>query len=154
MVIEIDQSNKIEQTDKDTIIGLSNGKAFTVIIKKQTKRKLQKEFRRQKQSRLFVYVTFIAGVVLLVNYSEIKNITEIIIDKEYLGYEKFLKEVFCRMYGYHNKKIPIVRFGNIGKKSNAHCISYFSRKGQKYKPNKEIGFDELRKLCFKQKPDA
>ena len=45
MRIEIDQSNKIEQTNKDTIIGLSNDKTFTVLIKAREKRKLQEELK-------------------------------------------------------------------------------------------------------------
>jgi len=34
MRIEINQSNKVEQTNKDTIIGLSNEQSFTILIMK------------------------------------------------------------------------------------------------------------------------
>jgi len=75
MKIEINQSNKIEQTNKDTIIGLSNQKAFTILINRKIKRKLQEEFRKQGKPRLFVYRTFIAGVVLLIKYAQLKNLS-------------------------------------------------------------------------------
>ena len=39
MKIEINQSMKVEQTNKDTIIGLSNEKAFTILINRKIKRK-------------------------------------------------------------------------------------------------------------------
>ncbi|TRZ77970.1 hypothetical protein D4R87_01665 [bacterium] len=149
MRIEIDQSNKIEQTNKDTVIGLSNSKVFTVIIKRQTKRKLQKDFRKQNQPRLFVYLVFISSVVLLLNYAKIKNISEIVIDEEYSGYEKFFKQVFLRMYSKSHKKIPNVRIGNIGKKSGAHYISYLTMK-KKIKANVELTYSEIKNLCLKK----
>jgi len=149
MRIEIDQSNKIEQTNKDTILGLSNSKVFTVVVKRKIKRKLQEDFRKQKQSRLFVYLVFISSVVLLLNHAKIKNVSEIIIDEEYTGYDKFFKQVFLRMYSKSHKKIPNVGFGNIGKKSEAHNISYLTMKG-KIKANIILSYNEISNLCKKK----
>lgn len=97
MSIEIDQSNKIEKTNKDTIIGLSNNKKFTALISAKIKRKLQEEFRKQGKPRLFVYRTFIAGIVLLLKYAQINNLTHITIDLEYLTQDKILTSIFLEM---------------------------------------------------------
>ena len=147
MNIEIDQSNKIEQTGKDTIIGLSNEKTFTILINRKIKRKLQEEFRKQGKPRLFVYRTFIAGVVLLIKYAQLNNLSEIIIDEEYFGNEKLLKSMFLEMWSRFFEEISEISFERIGKKSNAHNVSYLTMKG-KYKPDKVISFDTIRNLAL------
>ena len=148
MKIEIDQSIKIEQTSKDTIIGLSNKKTFTVLIKAKTKRKLQEEFRKRGKPRLFVYRTFIAGVVLLLRYAKIDNLAQIVIDQEYFGNERVLTSMFLEMWSRYFEIIPEISFGRIGKKSNAHNISYLTMKGE-YKANRILDFTEIEKLALK-----
>ena len=76
MRIEINQSNKIEHTSKDTIIGLSNERSYTILINRKIKRQLQEEFRKQGKPRLFVYRT-------LFKYAQIKNLSQVVIDEEY-----------------------------------------------------------------------
>ncbi len=148
MRIEIDQSNKIEQTNKDTIIGLSNGKVFTVLIKRQVKRKLQEEFRRQGKIQLFVYRTFIASVVLMLKYAKLDNLQNVIIDQEYLGNEKILRSMFLEMWSRYFDDMPNIHFENIGKKSRAHKISYLTGKG-KIEANMKIDFAEIKRLVLK-----
>lgn len=148
MKIEINQSNKIEQTNKDTIIGLANEETFMVLINRKTKRKLQEEFRKQGKPRLFVYRTFIAGVILAFKYAQIRNISKIVIDEEYYGKDKMLKSMFLEMWSRHFTEVPEISFERIGKKSKVHEICYLTMKG-KYKPNKVISFDEIRCLVLK-----
>lgn len=40
MAIEIDQSNKIERTDKDTYLAFSNARALTFVVAAETKRQI------------------------------------------------------------------------------------------------------------------
>ena len=148
MKYQIDQSGKIEQTNKDTIIGLANGKTYTVLLKRQIKRKLQVKFRRKGKPKLFVYRTFIACVVLLIKHSDIKHLSNIIIDREYSGLEKLLADIFMEMAEKTLKIVPEVSFSNIGKKSNAHRISYLTTKG-KIKPNRLLNLKEIEVLIFK-----
>lgn len=98
MIIQINQSNKIEKTNKDSIIGLANEVTFTVLANRKTKRKLQEDFRKRGKPRLFVYRTFIASVVLLIKYAKLKNISKIVIDQEYYGQDKILKSIFLEMW--------------------------------------------------------
>jgi len=148
MRIEINQSIKIEQTNKDTIIGLSNKTTFTILINMRTKRKLQEEFRKQGKPRLFVYRTFIAGVILAFRYAKIKNLFKIVIDEEYYGKDKMLKSMFLEMWSRFFREIPEVSFEKIGKKSKVHNVCYLVMKGRN-KADKVIGFEELRRLALR-----
>jgi len=148
MRIEINQSIKIEQTNKDTIIGLSNKTTFTILINRRTKRKLQEEFRKQGKPRLFVYRTFIAGVILAFRYAKIKNLFKIVIDEEYYGKDKMLKSMFLEMWSRFFREIPEVSFEKIGKKSKVHNVCYLVMKGRN-KADKVIGFEELRRLALR-----
>ena len=147
MIIKVNQSNKIEQTNKDTIIGLANEETFTILINRKTKRKLQEEFRKQGKPRLFVYRTFIAGVVLALKYAQIKNLSRVVIDEEYYGKDKMLKSMFLEMWSRFFKEIPEVSFEKIGKRSNVHNACYTAMK--RGKTDKIVGFEELRRLALK-----
>jgi hypothetical protein len=148
MKVEINQSNKIEQTNKDTILGLANEKTFTILINRKIKRKLQEEFRKEGKPRLFVYRTFIASIVLLLKYANLRNLSEIIIDEEYYGKDKALKSMFLEMWSRFNLKIPEISFRKIGRKSKVHSICYLTMKGS-YKPNRIINFWEIKRLALK-----
>ena len=148
MIIQINQSNKIEKTNKDSIIGLANEVTFTVLVKRKIKRKLQEDFRRKGKPRLFVYRTFIASVVLLIKYAKLKNISKIVIDQEYYGQDKMLKSMFLEMWSRFFKDIPEISFEGVGKKSKVHHICYFTMKG-KYKINEVLEYEELRSLALK-----
>ena len=58
MKCQIDQSNKIEQTEKDTVIALANGIKFTIMIRSKDKRIIQNEFRLRGKPRNFIVFTF------------------------------------------------------------------------------------------------
>ncbi len=148
MKIEINQSIKVEQTDKDTIIGLANEETLTVLINRKIKRKLQEEFRKQGKPRLFVYRTFIAWTKLAFRYAKIRNISKIVIDEEYYGKDKMLKSMFLEMWSRYFTEVPEISFEKIGKKSKVHEICYLTMK-RKYKPNKIINFEEIRRLVLK-----
>jgi len=147
MKIEINQSNKTEETNKDTIIGLSNEKSFTILINRKIKRKLQEEFRKQGKPRLFVYRTFIAGVILVLKYAQLKNLSQVVIDEEYYGKDKMLKSMFLEMWSRYFIDIPEVSFEKIGKKSKVHNVCYSAMK--KNKANRVASLEELKRLALK-----
>ena len=148
MKVEIDQSNKVEKTSRDTIIGIAGGgKIFSVVIESGVKKKLQEEFRRRGKPRLFVYRTFIAGVALALKYSGVR-VTEIVIDIEYAGQDRLLRSIFLEMWSQLSTRIPIVTFVNIGKKSAAHAVSYETMKKNR-EPDRILRFGELLKLTLK-----
>lgn len=148
MIIQINQSNKIEQTNKDSIVGLADEKTFTVIIKKKVKRKLQEDFRKQGKPRLFVYRTFIASIVLLIEYAKLKNVSKIIIDLEYFGKDKMLKSMFLEMWSRFFTEVPEISFEKVGKDSKVHNVCYLTMKG-KYKIGKVLSYEEIKRLALK-----
>lgn len=149
MRYEIDQSIKIEQTQKDTVIGISNHNSYTVLISRAIKRKLQKEFRRQNKPRLFVYRTFIASVVLLLQRAKINKRVSIGIDVEYKGQDKILTSMFYEMWEKSSTDgpSPEIKFAHIGKRSPAHKISYLTSKG-KIKPNTILTYEKIKGLAL------
>ena len=148
MKVEINQSNKIEQTNKDTILGLADNKTFTILINRKIKRKLQEEFRKQGKPRLFVYRTFIGGVVLLLKYAQIKNLSQVVIDEEYYGKDKVLKSMLLEMWSRYFTEVPEITFDKIGKKSKVHNICYLAMKG-KDEIGRVIRFEEIKRLVLK-----
>ena len=113
MKIEIDQSGKIEQTAKDTVLAISNGDWDTIIIKARTKRQIQEIFRRHGQNKNFVLFTFSASLAILIkrNSKHYKNIT---IDTEYTGKGPIIKEIVLEILS-SEKQTPSIMFGRIGK---------------------------------------
>lgn len=148
MRIEIDQSNKVEKTEKDTIIALSNEVTFSARIPRQTKRRLQREFRKRGKPGLFVYRTFMAGVVLLLREVPFHKFDAVTIDHEYLGQERLLRSMFLEMWARDHEDIPEIRFAAIGKHSPAHSVAYRAMKG-KQPVGKTLELRELRRLALR-----
>ena len=65
MRLQIDQSGKIEQTNKKTVLCLSNKEWYALVIPGKVKRQVQEVFRRHGQIRNFILFTFCAGIALL-----------------------------------------------------------------------------------------
>lgn len=150
MKIEIDQSIKIESTNKDTILVFSDGIYSSVLITAKTKRQLQEIFRKVGEPRSFILRVFTAGIALLIK-PYLSKITELVIDNEYDGYEKVIKELlisFLNLKSQVKQGKLTIRFASIGKKSKAHLIGY-NIYIKKKRANKIVSFDDMRKLCFK-----
>lgn len=138
MNFEIDQSGKIEDTAKDTILCLSNDEWYAVRIPAMVKRQLQERFRRNGQIRNFVLFTFCAGLARLLRV--VKPKTKVVIDREYFGKEPVIKNVLERMLA-DLMPMPVFDFRFIGKHSRAHSHANDVAVG-KEKPTKilnEIG---------------
>ena len=151
MQIEIDQSGKIEETNKDTIIAFSNGIKQSVRIHRRTKRRLQETFRTYGKPRLFRFRVFACGVYILIkNY--LSKINQIVIDTEYIGNEKLIKEMIIEIANSEPIKNDLrqkIVFKRIGKNSSAHILALsVSRKN--IKADKVIGYDELVKIAIKK----
>jgi len=128
MRIEIDQSWKIERTNRDTIIAFSNKEKGSLRIPAKVKRAafvyLEEKFGRTK---LNIFRIFATGIVLLIAKSKIKvSNTEIVIDLEYPGHDE---EIISMMVGF-GRKIGLnfdatsIHFARVGKESPAHFLSY------------------------------
>lgn len=124
MKIEIDQSGKIEDTSRLTVLAFSNNKNGVVLILAIDKKILQNFFRRINKPRIFTYLSFSVLVYILIK-NHISNGCSIIIDREYPGYEKFISEKL-REFIQDNTKIKDFRIYTyeITRKSNAHSLAW------------------------------
>lgn len=137
MRIEIDQSGKIENTNKPTVVAFSNAKCDAIVISSKEKKVLQKYFRQIGKPRIFTYLSFAALIYLLIK-DNLANNNQIVIDTEYIGYEKFIKQKLSEIIA-ENSRIKNIHIysAQIGKKSPAHIIAYLAlTKKPKIKPIK------------------
>lgn len=116
---EVDQSVRIEELIKDTIIGLANKEqGFTLVLPVSVKRKLHEQFRREGKPKQFGWKIFAAAVTVTVRKSQYK-LQDIIVDIEYPGYEREIRQFIQRRV-----KVDTIYFRSIGKKSPAHLAAY------------------------------
>jgi len=149
MKIEIDQSNKIETTNKQTVIAFSNGISAVLSISSKDKKELQAIFRKISKPRIFVYKLFAILIFLLIkNY--LNKITQIIIDTEYIGQEPLIKSFLLREIQKvkPNFEKETIIFKGIGKSSRANSLAYLTGKG-KIKPNKEVEAKDILEFILK-----
>src|SRR5258705_9399155 len=122
MTYQIDQSGKVEQTSLDTIIALTNGKHYCIVLPRKVKRLLQNEFRIRGKPRMFVYDTFCALLVIVL--LELKPTAKVYIDKEYIGNEDVIKaRILEFMSKIDSLYLPDLDFTLVGKLSPAHLLA-------------------------------
>ncbi len=145
MKVEIDQSGKIEDTNRDTVIAFANGRRRAVLITSKTKRRLQEVYRQIGQPRVFVINTFCAGLALLLK-KELKSGDIVLIDEEYSGYEQLIEALLRKMLG--EKHDPNISFMQVGKSSPAHILAVSVYRGA-LKADRLLTFEELYKESIK-----
>lgn len=123
MIIEIDQSGRVEYTSKNTVIADSLGNY--VVITAKNKRILQKLYRSAGKPRVFVLQTFSVLLALLIVKSFASE-NQYILDEEYTGHEKLIQEAVVTYVKKLNMVIKKenIHFKRIGKKSMAHITAY------------------------------
>lgn len=126
MRIEIDQSGKLEDTHKPTVVGFSNKKHKTIIILSTEKQKLQKYFRKINKPKLYIYTTFAILIYFLIKNK--KEISQIVIDREYPGQEPLIKGYLLELLKKSRKDIDknSTGFSEIGKAAIVHGIVVLS----------------------------
>lgn len=133
MKVEIDQSIKIEQTNKSTAVGLSNSIKVSVGIPGKEKKLVQKYFRDNSQPRLFVVLTFSALVAYAIKEAG-KLSSEITIDREYPGYDELIKEKIVAYLDKLKVKLrpELLSIGLVGKESGSHSLAYRAAKSSSW----------------------
>lgn len=143
MEIEIDQSGKIENTNRKTVIAFSNGTNGAVVISAKDKKAIQKYFRKIGKPRLFVHITFVALIYLMIK-SSLKNNDQIIIDREYPGYDDLITLLLKNLLksGINRKRIS-VSIDQIGRKSPAHDLAWNELQLRIQKVAKRIDYNKV-----------
>ena len=129
MKYQIDQSGKVEDTSKLTIVAFANGKAKILKISAREKRKLVKAMREIDYPRqIFIYKIF-AGLVFLLIKDETTD--SFVIDKEYPGHEPLIKEIIFQLCNRTKIKLPLIDFSLIGKDCQAHKVALEAFRGKR-----------------------
>lgn len=123
MKIYIDQSGKVEDTAKPTVIAFTDGKSYAIKVKAKTKRQIQEIFRRKGLIRLFIYKIFGVLIFLLI-YKFIDEIDEVVIDTEYPGNEKLIKDIILEFIRKKRLNEPTIIFQRIGNRPKVHYKAY------------------------------
>ncbi|MAG44594.1 hypothetical protein CL633_01765 [bacterium] len=79
-----------------SFLAIANDIEYAVRIPAKVKRKLQAIFREQGRMRVFTYRVFSAGIVLLIK-DNLRKLNDIVIDREYMGHENFIKDMILKM---------------------------------------------------------
>ena len=122
-VFFVDQSGKVEQTNRDTVVAATDGKSVAVVIKSRDKQRLFRHAKLYRKKhlylRIFTYAVFKAVESLLDADSKI------VIDAEYPGKEHIIRAMLCtfiaRRHGFFD--IRRIEFDRVGKDSKAHELS-------------------------------
>ncbi len=130
MKIEIDQSGKVEETARITVIGDSKGNIIT--IKSKDKQIIQEIYRKEKQPRKFVIQLFSLLTTFLIAKT-IDNSITYSIDTEYPNKEEEITSLILYFSEILNIKISRhqIQFKRIGKSSLAHKTSHKGYKEKK-----------------------
>ena len=148
MHIEVDQSGKIEQLNMDTVIAFSNKNQYSVLITKETKQELFKIYKGKiKELR---YRIFCIGVYYCLR-DYIKEKELITVCFEYWGKENLIKSFLLDYFRRQSAAVDpkIIRFGKIGKQSNAHSAAIDVYRGNR-RPNKILTLSEIEKWLKKK----
>ncbi len=140
MSLQIDQSGKVEDTTKDTVIAFSNRTSESVFVSKKIKRQVQEYFRKIGKSKFFVDKTFAIIVYFLI--CDFKSTQEITIDLEYPGRDKFIKALIIELLQANKKPIHDINFARIGNKPKAHYAAKNVFDGKR-KPTKILSLKEI-----------
>ena len=129
--IEVDQSGRIEMSGA-TVIAIANEFAFTVRITASVKQEAQQALRRRGVKPRLVMIRLFVAAILLALQSYPQQITSLMIDEEYLGYEAEIKSLLIDRaqqfdVALAKDKIHIAR---VGKKSPAHKAALRVTRGQ------------------------
>lgn len=147
MVVEIDQSGKLEQLDTDTVVAFSNDTSDLVLIKAGTKRKIVQHLRTTLLPHKDLYPILFA-IVIFILIKPLNSLVILKIDEEYTGKEAVIKEtlekLLIRRFGI--KWQGVINFGRIGKHSNAHSLAWKTHRSRKKIGVKKISEKEILEL--------
>lgn len=146
MQVQIDQSGKVEHTNRLTIVAFANGRIKSLKISGPEKQRLVKAMRSlDYPKKTFIFRIF-AGLIFLLIKNE--GIEKVVIDQEYPGHEPTIKNLLLHLFRKSNKQAPDIIFMEIGKKSLAHKTAWEIFQG-KIKPDTIVKSGEVLRLFYK-----
>jgi len=128
MDADVDQSGRVDQTNKPTVVAVANGISFSIWISASEKRKLIQAIKRRKPqwSTSLTHVMVFSALLYFLLREHIERIGVVTIDTEYPGHEGVIKNrilTLCRNDGL--RVFPDqIDFQQVGKKSPSHDLAW------------------------------
>jgi hypothetical protein len=127
MQVEVDQSGKIERTQKPTALAFANGTHFSILISAKAKREIFNQLKRRRVSRseTKIHILVFSTLLFLLLKDRISQLESVTVDVEYHGHDRAIKEHFLNLCRRHRIKVSpqVLSFHLIGKKSPAHDLA-------------------------------
>jgi hypothetical protein len=147
MLAEVDQSGKVEGTQKSTVLALAGDKiSYSILVSARSKRAIIAELLRRKpdRSRRMQTILTFATLLYLLLRDTLRYTKSVTIDTEYSGYGPTIKEHALNLFRRHGTIVPrdTMSFHQIGKKSPAHHLAISVFRGET-KPTREVGAAEV-----------
>ncbi|MBM4402417.1 MAG: hypothetical protein FJ044_04190 [Candidatus Cloacimonetes bacterium] len=134
MRIEVEQSIRIDNTQKDTVLAFSNEISKAVRIPAQVKRKCLKILRNKGIGKKDVYLKLFAAALFILIKNDLDKINAIAIDTEFSDRQnqQFIRITLCKhlQKAGSNLSLDDINFKRIGKKSKAHQKAYNTHQGR------------------------
>jgi hypothetical protein len=120
--VQIDQSGKMNNLARDTVLAFSNDIQHAIRIPAAVKRNLVQYFKQKGKSKTRAVMLLFSAALFLLLRDALERIDQIVIDVEYEGYEDEIKGwLLSHIHqvdpGFDKAR---VRFQRVGKKSPAH----------------------------------
>ena len=148
MTYQIDQSGKVEDTHRLTVVAYANGRIKSVKIGSVEKRKLLAAMRTlDHPKRNYVYKIFAALIYLLLADEKIDSV---VIDREYTGHEITIKGFLVYLLNKNGRSVPSIVFDCVGKSSPAHGAVVDVFRGKK-EADLVVNAKEVLRLCYERK---
>ena len=148
MTYQIDQSGKVEDTNKLTVVAYANGKIKSVKIGSVEKQKLLAAMRTlDYPKRNYVYKIFAALIYFLLAD---ENIDSVVIDRKYVGHEVTIKGFLIYLLNKNGRNIPPIWFDCVGKSSPAHKAAVDVFRGKK-EADLIVSAKEVLRLVYEKK---
>jgi hypothetical protein len=146
--IQVDQSGKIERTQRNTVLALANEMEYAVLFLAVEKRESVTRLRQKGESGKTLYLKLFAAALFLLLEDHVDQLDEVVIDQEYPGKESQIRELLLNHIWKVSPSFSRERivFGQIGKKSPAHRKALAVYRGQAQADRKIRARDILRLL--------
>lgn len=131
MILEVDQSIKVEQTNRDTVIAFSNGEKYALLIPARVKREAAQHFHKEGRPKKQIFLLLFALAAFHLLKGHVDDSTVIVIDVEYEGQEQNIKALLLRFLDIEKRNRPQIVFRSIGKKSGAHLLAISVVRGKR-----------------------
>lgn len=142
--VEVDQSGKIEDTRVATVVAFSDGIQQAVLVPAQVKRECITVLRAKGKGKPAVLARLFATVLYLLLKEHVDDIALAVIDVEYVGHSRDIKQHLLNLLrrGGHAISADRIVFRRIGKKSPAHRLAIDTLRGNRI-PDRYVTLEEI-----------